>query len=552
MQPSLSEVDLLLQIDWRDSKLDSLAKGDWITVHSISNSNPGTTAICSALIPNDEIDEFLSETSWGITIEGFLPSCTRYGGSEEGETRYYRYGNDQGIEPLVLIRSFHAVFEPYLEVSEDFRLFHNLYQARDNTYFKITSAGNRHDVIRIVKDVVSIRTKELRQFLAIKEMHLALLIEVTRFSSISIDTIPENQRFADVYDGLTHFTFHVSSSDWSSNSSQRTFSRLLGKRLLSGFSKEKSGMWPYDQAEPKTFESFTIGVNDDGEAIRYTSNPDSLANYFGANPESPDYLTPVFFDREVLTKYYAQPEKYSVEDGYLRCGGLWGLRLDNDHTKHIIVYLGDLGRDLPSEEQLYWKSYNILPDGNVSQTNFRRSFLAEFADPVNVDLTFKTTFNDFQSKWESKYRWYLLLPLTEDDEHLLNSLRIPLTNDQSEFDYQVLALTKILIDSINEAELSKIIGEASKEMKGIAKLSEFLKIHQLPQYDIHIKFLRDLQSLRSSSVGHRKGSDYIKIARKMGFEEKDLATIFHDLLIQGTTLLVALQQHFLNQPKDEN
>jgi hypothetical protein len=53
----------------------------------------------------------------------------------------------------------------------------------------------------------------------------------------------------------------------------------------------------------------------------------------------------------VLTKYYAHPERYSVEDGFLRCQGLWGLKLDNNHHEYIIVFLGDLGRDLPSDEQ---------------------------------------------------------------------------------------------------------------------------------------------------------------------------------------------------------
>jgi hypothetical protein len=61
-----------------------------------------------------------------------------------------------------------------------------------------------------------------------------------------------------------------------------------------------------------------------GKPVRHTCDPDKLANYFGKNPEAPHYLTPVFFRAEVLEKYYADPGKYSVEDGSLRCGRLWG------------------------------------------------------------------------------------------------------------------------------------------------------------------------------------------------------------------------------------
>jgi hypothetical protein len=44
-------------------------------------------------------------------------------------------------------------------------------------------------------------------------------------------------------------------------------------------------------------------------------------------------LTPVFFRRAVLAKYLAEPERYEVGDGGLRCSGFWSLRMDNDHPQ---------------------------------------------------------------------------------------------------------------------------------------------------------------------------------------------------------------------------
>jgi hypothetical protein len=83
----------------------------------------------------------------------------------------------------------------------------------------------------------------------------------------------------------------------------------------------------------------------------------------------------------VLQKYYDNPEKYSVEDGYLRRSGSWGLRMDNDSPDRVVVFLGDLGRDLPKSERDYWRSFNVAPEGSMSQTGIRRALLERVMDP---------------------------------------------------------------------------------------------------------------------------------------------------------------------------
>ena len=73
---------------------------------------------------------------------------------------------------------------------------------------------------------------------------------------------------------------------------------------------------------------------------------------------------------------------------------------------------------------------------------------------------------------------------------------------QPEFDSLILSLVKVLIDSINEKEL-KI--ESEKDIKGIGKLEKWFQKQGYTDYEKHIKFLRDLQRLRSTGTGHRKG-----------------------------------------------
>lgn len=59
-------------------------------------------------------------------------------------------------------------------------------------------------------------------------------------------------------------------------------------------------------------------------------------------------------------------------------------------------------------------------------------------------------FESFQQRWQEVFGWQLFLPLADEDLHFYTALRVPLTDDQAEFDSQILALTKVLVDSINE------------------------------------------------------------------------------------------------------
>ncbi len=240
----------------------------------------------------------------------------------------------------------------------------------------------------------------------------------------------------------------------------------------------------------------------------YSSDPAELDNSFAINPDNYYYLTPIFFRKEVLNKYYSQPQKYKVSDGYLWCGDLWALRMDNNHPEYIVVWLGDLGKDLPYREQIYWKTFNLPPEGGVSKTCYTRHIMGEFAEPESPDLRFKQELSEFKKRWEKKHGWSLFLELDQKDQHHLTALHVPTTEDQAEFDNQVLSLTKILVDSLNEAELMKRISGATDCAKGIDKLQMFFQESNIREGDSVVSFLRDLQALRSTGVGHRKGKKY--------------------------------------------
>ena len=319
----------------------------------------------------------------------------------------------------------------------------------------------------------------------------------------------------------------------------RSFSRLLGKRLIPPLPKEKSGLWGFAEKEPEKYVDFIIGADKNGNEIIHTSDPDKLANYFGANPDAPHYLTPVQFRKQVLDKYYQQSKKYSVESGILRCGSLWLVRIDNHFEDRVAVWLGDLGRDLPYEEQLHWRSFNIPPTGGVSETYFRRQILAQFADSDRPEHVFRMLYDRLQMSCKKYLGWQILLPLAQEDFHYLKEIRIPSTDEQKDFDDLVLALTKILVDSLNEKEFNKLIPASERgEIKGgISRLERTLQVCGFSSYENHIQFLRDLQELRSAGTAHRKGDNYQKVAKKFNVNDQSLSAVFEGILIFSIKLL---------------
>jgi hypothetical protein len=389
--------------------------------------------------------------------------------------------------------------------------------------------------------------------LAIKEMHLAIFFDCREYSQHLLQDLSISSKSTDVKNKL--LSYNLAYGDSGGISGWKCFSRLCGKKLIPGFSKENSCFWGFAKEEPKKYVDFIRGIDKNGKEILYSSNPSGLSNsYFDKNPTTPDYLTPVFFKKEVLDKYYQQPNKYSVEDGYLRCSGLWGVQIDNHHRDKVIVWLGDLGRDLPYQDQLHWRSYNIPPLGGVSETFFKRQILAQFADTDQPDLVFKHKYENFQVASQKKLGWYLFRPLSVEDSHFFDSLRIPANSDQKTFDEIILALAKVLVDSLNEKQLNALIPKKDhKNIKGgILILEQVLLECEIKEYEQHIAFLRDLQSLRSSSAAHRKGKEYQKIIRKIGIDNTPLSKVCEKIFVQAIYLLDFLSDTVekMNTPMD--
>src|SRR5690606_30591912 len=117
-----------------------------------------------------------------------------------------------------------------------------------------------------------------------------------------------------------------------------SYSRLLGKDIIKPFDKPFA-RFTFDTPE-KDYVSFIIGADKNGNNIECTCNEDYLSSYF-TDTGAPNFLTPVYFNKAVLLKYYSEPKRFEVTSHHFSCLSLWGIDIDITKEGLVQVWLGD-------------------------------------------------------------------------------------------------------------------------------------------------------------------------------------------------------------------
>lgn len=504
-----------------------------------------TKLIKSYLLPKRDARRELETADF--QRDGLVPGFTSLTLGDQTENVYSKFNNNEDIEPLVLERDFLDAYPDHVELVEEFRLLFNLYYDASNNRYMYPD--NQDEVAKVEDKCFCVAMKFLKRYLAVKGMALILFVNDQEIFK-GINEVWKNASFSNRRED-SYYELSVGNCD------SGNFSLLNGKKILYGCPIEECGIWPYEKK--KSYVEFLIGLDGNGNEIKHTCDPDCLNNMSNIRPESPPYLTPVYFKKDVLSKYYNNPQLYEVEDGIIRCGGMWSLYIDNDtsHEEYISAYLGDLGHYLPSEEeQFYWRGFNYVTDGCLSITKIKRDFMAEFTNSSSPDFRFKTMYHRINENFQNVFGWTLFLPFKKEDEYNFNCLRVPTTNSYSQFDMLVLSLAKTLIDSLNEKAIKAELKEAGincAEIKGsISLLEAWLNNYQVENTEQHISFLRNLYKLRSSGTGHRKGENYEKVIKKINVDCCDYKKSFANILEGSVTFLEFIDTFISIQSNDKH
>ena len=235
-----------------------------------------------------------------------------------------------------------------------------------------------------------------------------------------------------------------------------------------------------------------------------STDPATTTNYFVAHENELPYDTsPASFRPEVLSKYTADKEKYTIQEELIDCRASWSLRRYwVNEAGQVCAYICDL-RDLPHEEQVHWSLYNEDPKAelpeHVVKTDFRGEWLEE------EDVTPMVALRELLRRWQRDgvdwWRW--------NAERSPDRLAVPRTGSRDEWLDGCLSLSNGVVEGFRpgaiRARLTAVGGEYEAKERSILLLERILRIRGLIEEDERVPALWDVNELRVHGKAHATG-----------------------------------------------
>lgn len=492
---------------------------DYITVYEWTDDHRISRALFSVLAPGDKrtVQRVLRDSCWEVPMTFGHPFMSSSGGTEPISYASYEPTPDN-LVPFVIDRSFNSARPDYVEILQEFSLFHNLYFVpqrggeRIGTDLLVCMRGSAQD-IEVVRfkygqfgTVVEARNDFVRDFLAAKGM--VLVRQHDHYARCFDCKLPDSD--VKLTKRLSRACMQVQVfSDTSSRRFGGLQSAFSAKDVTTGLRRPlflgcRRANHRDKVARPVPFLVRSL----DGRRVQKVTCHSGIT--IG--------LPPVFFERRVLSKYYDHPSRYEVGHGLVRCRTGWVLRFHERAPDLVWAGLGDIARELPRDEQLYWRQHNVTPE--LKESDGPRPFLSsEEIQPEASKDHLLDTMNELNRVWTKRVGSPLFKELALGDEYCQRSLHVPFSEETKEFDEQILSMAKLFNDSIDLSGSRD--GSASGDREGlIALLETFLeKSFGVPQLNAQhwVKPLRELQKVRSKGAAHPRGREYSKIATKCRF-----------------------------------
>ena len=505
-----------------------------VTVRQTPSDDSSEISIYSTLIPLDKVEYHRSHLEDYIPPSGLV--ATRFNPHGQETTGIDRDQN--GNQYLIIDRNPGEIEGK--EICQDFRFFYDLYPNKDVTEYVLRDFDTMDKVVVAVVEPnsVKIRFKELKRFLKSKKLYLSLRFGYTEYSKHSMSELGISQN-------------EVESGEMELQDGHLSWRRIYREAHKDGYQTEclleARRLIGYAEI-PKNNSGFIICVDEHGNEDRRHPNEIKSAMYQGPGWSS----NPVFvrFNKEVLDRYYTRDSKYVVGDLSL----IWHdagdvkhvLPIDDDHDNEVWVLFSRLAL-LPDEELPHWQIHNVRPEGRVSETYINRYAPGRTStESSRPEHRFRNRYFALSQLCDAKLGWNLLLPLKPEDEYRLRSLRVPSSNEQKDFDELVQNLATILIDSLNQKDIKKLISDKEqKELdckksppKSLDYLEAALRSCNVTDTEKYVSFLRKLQGLRSIGSAHRKGRKYEKQLKKnFDIENQEYRQGFAGILRQAIDCL---------------
>ena len=417
-----------------------------------------------------------------------------------------------GATPLVYCRNSHGLGEAALDVEilQEFVHVSELHRSRSGRdYQRRDENGDVRSFVSVTKMVddpwttlVTMDRSILDEYMAVRGMSIVRmfdfnLYDIKKFNGWPART-PERFRLESkfignrtVFDGYGGFTRGTQILE--PQESHEDLQRAIRTRF-SGRAEE-----------PTEFRVLDLRH---GRVTLVSTASDATTNYFEQKVGVPFEISPAFFRPEVLQKYKSDSDKYTVQNRLIRCRDTWELPYGVNDAHQVHAYIKDL-RYIPAQERLYWKSFNVDPDGGISRRVWETDIEGKFVDPESLErVTHKLR------DWRQRgVEWWHL-----NDDDLLDSVNVPWTTSRDDWAREFLNLARLLVDGFDMRYLRGVADErgityddSTRSLQLLQEIVEAQDRHSSGQ-DPKIDAIRTVQRVRSKTAAHRWGTEAKQLA----------------------------------------
>lgn len=443
---------------------------------------------------------FTAYGGWGVAL-WFSPERAEISAPLSSEAEPY-----SAAEKLVFARSFsgrsngkhyHEILQKFIQLAD----LHYLDERR--AYCRFDRHGDLEDVIRVVEiysagsestgTIITCNRHTLDTYLALTSATVLRTFDftrasVSRFSGWGRVATEEHVRGNVIY-RQAHMPGYAG--------------YIRGYQLVrSMISKDETFSTFSPSGAEQEYASFLTLDWRHSRIHEISCRPGETANYFNSSdlPDCAFELSPAFFRPEVLAKYKADSEKYSLDERTITCRDAWHLQsYDINEAGQVHTYLVYL-RNLPIEEQMYWKSFNERPKGTISRRAYLSDFQGSWEIPYDALFHIKQWARDAESR---SLTWWCLR-----SDHLIERVRYPVTSSPDEWANEILHLDQLIVEGFDKASLQKTaqaLGRTFNPSLGSLKiLRECLLGLALPGEEVAavVSQFESLHYLRTKTKGH--------------------------------------------------
>ncbi|MDV6245287.1 hypothetical protein [Rhodococcus opacus] len=502
----------------------------WVSILRLGEpSNPHSTLTC-VLVNSTDVPKILSHPDWSVDDLGSSwNSTSRNPIFEEGLSAIR---NGYTMHFFAQARHHQGFVQRTIELTPSFLWWLRLIQADDGHWIRIDDAGRRHDVIQTSRFEdggydVQVDAVYLRRYLAARGMSLIVQHRHTVWTDLdNVDRIDLNLR-------SNTAIIDYCATPTNGSTKHNFFADILGKHAILPF--DRVGEGPDDTLRPEKFQEFIIGTDPStGEVIRWTCDVPYIEH---SKPGEPNYLTPVYFDTDVLTRYREDTTTYVLSRTRLWCLDLWGLDLDINDEGLVQLWLGDMKHQLPEPEREHWLVHNVVPRGGVTEIRYRRDVLNQWnVDDQRPDVgNLRRARTKLNAAVVAEHGVELYRRLGKHDQQEFDGLSLCTNSSASQRDLSIVVLTKGVVDALDVKVLRKL-ADADKSEASLNCLQAW--IGSLGgDTDELCGPLRLLQTMRSTGSAHLKGSRYDAAIASEGWGSLSPDKQFQQLVQRVTTAL---------------